>query len=136
MHILHAKHILVKVDKTPSSMLLSYQQNAIVIVNYGKMSNIFWTKCYQHTLPTDDREKSICQFYIRETKRHKEMSHQYRKEGHSPILFLRLYKNIIFLKSWKYFQCLNTQYLYLQIYVYLTNCIPEKIFTMLTCNVV
>lgn len=40
MHILHAKHILVKVDKTPSSMLLSYQQNAIVIVNYGKMSNI------------------------------------------------------------------------------------------------
>lgn len=41
MRILHAKHILVKVDKTPSSMLLSYQQNAIVIINYGKMSNIF-----------------------------------------------------------------------------------------------
>lgn len=40
-HFACKAYIGKRVDKTPSSMLLSYQQNAIVIVNYGKMNNIF-----------------------------------------------------------------------------------------------
>lgn len=85
-----------RVDKTLSNMLLSYQQNAIVIVNYGKMSSIFFGQSAINIHCQQMTEKNPHTSFILEKQRGTKDWAISTEKGHFPMLFLRLYKKYSF----------------------------------------